>query len=184
MQKTLKYTIFKTEWGYFGLAGVENTLLRTCLPLPELEKVKSFLLKNLPVPNREARIQPDKNLFKEFQEQIIAYFKGVCVDFSRDIPIELDEFSSFDRSILTACRDIEFGQKTTYETLAKKSGRSGAARAVGNALAKNPLPLIIPCHRVIRSDGKMGGFTAPGGKSLKAKLLQHEHARCAQLQNV
>ncbi|OHB61015.1 MAG: hypothetical protein A2167_01240 [Planctomycetes bacterium RBG_13_46_10] len=184
MQKSLRYTIFKTEWGYFGFAGIGNALLRTCLPLSEPEKVKSELLdtrywilgtrKASRIKYREPRIEFYRNLFKILQRQITDYFKGAYVKFSRDIPISLDGFSSFGRLVLMACRDIEFGQKKTYAALAKRLGRPGAARAVGNILAKNPLPLIIPCHRVIRSDGKIGGFSAIGGVKVKEKLLEHE----------
>ncbi len=183
MQETIKYTIFRTKWGWFGLAGTEDRLWRTCLPLSGPEEVKSHLLKNLTIMDRDSgighrvsRIRFDKNLFKMLQEQIIAYFEGVCVNFSRDIPVALDGFSMFSRSVLKVCRDLKFGEKITYSVLAKKLGRSSAVRAVGNALAKNPLPLIIPCHRVIHSDGKIGGFSAPGGEKIKEKLLNHELA--------
>ena len=169
MQKTLKYTIFKTKWGYFGLAGTEYGLLRTHLPGPKPEKIKPQLLKDLQA------AQFDKTFFRTTQEQIAAYFEGTRVNF-RDITIVLDGFSFFVSSVLTACRNIGLGRTTTYSGLAKNLGRPAAARAVGNALAKNPLPLIIPCHRIVCSDGKIGGFSAPGGKELKAKLLKHEHA--------
>ena len=75
---------------------------------------------------------------------------------------------------MTACRDIRFGQTVSYGRLAEMAGKPGAARAVGRALAKNPLPLIIPCHRVICANGKIGGFSAPGGVTLKKRLLQLE----------
>jgi methylated-DNA-[protein]-cysteine S-methyltransferase len=183
----IRYTIFKTKWGWFGLAGTEKGLLRTCLPATagepaaEREKVKFQLLRNL----RPA--QYDKNFFKTMQEQITAYFDGAHVNFGKDIPIELYVFSFFAEQVLTACRDIMFGQTITYLGLAKKLGRPIAVRAVGGALAKNPLPLIIPCHRVIRSPclrrGKLvpaqagiGGFTTPGGIKLKKRLLQLESA--------
>jgi len=165
-----KYTIFKTKWGYFGLAGIEYGLLRTCLPNNNPEKIKSRLLTISQTPRFE------KQLFKTVQEQITAYFEGDCVNFSPDIPIVLDGLSNFNCSVLTACRGIKFGEVITYSALAKKMGRTKAARAVGNALAKNPLPLIIPCHRIVRSDGQIGGFTAPGGMSTKAKLLKHERS--------
>ena len=174
MQKAIKYTIFKTRWGYFGLVGTEFALLRTHLPTPEPEKIKHELLKNLPFVNRDSRIEFEKTLFKTAQEQIAAYFDGDCINFSRDFPIILDGFSFFISSVLTACRDIRFGQTISYSGLAKKLKRPGAARAVGYALAKNPLPLIIPCHRVIRSDGRIGGFSAEGGTNLKAKMLELE----------
>ncbi|MHC4654276.1 MAG: methylated-DNA--[protein]-cysteine S-methyltransferase [Planctomycetota bacterium] len=167
MQKAIKYTIFTTKWGHFGLAAGDNGLFRTCLPLAEPERVKSQLLQNLPNPRY------DKIIFKTVQDQIIAYFEGAVINFT-DIPVVLDGFSSFFGSVLTACRDVGFGWMITYAGLARKIGRPAAARAVGNALAKNPLPLIIPCHRIICGDGKIGGFSAIGGKDLKAKMLKHE----------
>jgi len=168
MQKIIKYVIFKTKWGHFGLVGTKSAIYRTQLPGPEPKKIESRLLKNLP------GAQFDETLFKILQEQIAAYFEGCCVNFSPDIPVVLDGFGGFSREVLTACREIEFGQKITYAGLAEKAGRPAASRAVGNALAKNPLPLIIPCHRVLRTDGKMGGFSAPGGISFKKRLLTLE----------
>lgn len=155
-------------WGYFGLAGTEYALCRTCLPEPKPEKVKLLLLRGLPA------AQFDRRFFADVQEQMRTYFDGVRVNFSHDIPLSLDGLGCFFRSILTACRRVTFGQTVTYAGLAKRSGYPRAVRAVGNALAKNPLPLLIPCHRIIRSDGKIGGFSAPGGRSLKKKLLVHE----------
>jgi methylated-DNA-[protein]-cysteine S-methyltransferase len=169
MQKVKKYVIFKTKWGYFGLAGTNSALCRTHLPGPEPKIIESRLLKNC----RYAQF--DETLFKILQERIAAYFEGNCVNFSPDIPVVLDGFGGFSREVLTACREIEFGQRITYSELAHMAGRPDASRAVGNALAKNPLPLIIPCHRVLRTDGKMGGFSAPGGISFKKRLLALEH---------
>jgi methylated-DNA-[protein]-cysteine S-methyltransferase len=178
MQKTMKYTIFKTKWGYFGLASTDNGLLRTCLPPPfcfakakqrgpEREKIKSQLLRYFP------SAQYDKALFKTAQEQITAYFEGVRVDF-RTLPVVLAGLGLFTRRVLTACRKIAFGQTVSYGRLAEMAGKPGAARAVGGVMAKNPLPLIIPCHRVICTDGGLGGFSAPGGITLKKRLIQLE----------
>jgi len=180
--------IFKTKWGYFGLTATEKGLLKTCLPLSNPEKVKlqilkaSFAGRELSIKNRASSIEFDKDLFKMVQEQITAYFEGVCVNFDKDIPIVLacpergrgNGFSFFAGRVLNVCRQIKFGQTISYAGLAKKIGQPAAYRAVGGALAKNPLPLIIPCHRVVRSDGKIGGFSAGGGKNLKEKLLKHE----------
>ena len=168
MQKVTKYAIFQTKWGYFGLAGTEYGLCRTQLPGSNPEKIKTLLLKNLPA------AQFDKTFYKILQQQITAYFEGDCVKFSRDIPLILNGFSSFGISVLKTCREIEIGQTITYGQLAKKAGRPNASRAVGSILAKNPLPLIIPCHRIIRSDGKLGGFSALGGITLKKKMLELE----------
>jgi methylated-DNA-[protein]-cysteine S-methyltransferase len=82
--------------------------------------------------------------------------------------------SAFARSVLGACREIRFGQTMSYEGLARKAGKPKAVRAVGRVMARNPLPLIIPCHRVVHCDGKIGGFSAIGGVSLKKRMLEME----------
>ena len=169
MQEATRYTIFKTKWGYFGLAGTEYGLLRTGLPSQKPEKIRRELLNNLET------AQFDKGLFKKLQERITAYFDGAYVNFDKDVPIITDGLSLFAGQVLNTCRDIRFGQTISYGRLAEKIGRAGAARAVGGALAKNPLPLIIPCHRVLCANGKIGGFSAAGGTTLKKKMLELEH---------
>ena len=164
----IKYTIFETKWGYFGLASIENALIRTVLPLASREKAKNRLLKNI------STTDYDRHLFSRLQKQIIAYFEGNHVNFNTNIPLMLAGFSKFGASILTACRDITFGQTISYRQLACKAGHPDAARAAGSVIAQNPIPLIIPCHRVLRSDGSMGGFSAPGGVTLKKRLLTLE----------
>ena len=168
MQKAIEYTIFRTNWGYFGLAGTGQGLLRSCLPWPEPEKVKSRLLKDLQAAGY------DKTLFKTTQEQITAYFEGTCVNFGLDIPLVLDGLSKFAGSVLTACREIRFGETISYGRLAARIGRPSASRAVGGVMAKNPLPLIIPCHRVVCANGKIGGFSTAGGVLLKKRMLELE----------
>ena len=163
-----KYSIFKTKWGYFGLVGNEKGIYRTQLPGEGREKIKSLLLRDYPA------AKFDKTFLKDLQQQIISYFEGDFVEFGRDIPLYFDGLSSFDILILKNCRKIEIGRTVTYGQLAQKAGRPNASRAVGSALAKNPIPLIIPCHRIIRSDGKLGGFSAPGGISVKRKMLDLE----------
>ena len=164
----MKYTIFETKWGYFGLAGTRNGLYYTHLPITEDRELKSHLLKNNPT------AQYKKKLFYPVQKQIKAYFRGGYVNFKPDIHIVLDGQTDFTIIVLNACRKITFGQTRSYGQLAKTAGRSKAARAVGTALGKNPLPLIIPCHRVIYSNGGAGGFSAFGGVKLKERMLALE----------
>ena len=167
--KSLRYTIFKTTLGYFGLGGSNCTLFRTYLHVQDRKKVERNLLKDLPA----ARY--DRGYFRSLQDQIAAYFEGARVDFSPEIPVLTEGFSRFARLVLAACRQIRFGQMLTYSRLAREIGCPAAARAVGNALAKNPLPLIIPCHRVIGTDGTLTGFG--GGITLKKRLLALEKGR-------
>ena len=164
----MKYTIFKTKWGYFALAGTEKGIFQSWLP-GERKKVKSEILRRWP----EARYE--KALFRKVQGLISAYFKGDCVNFGRDIPVLLsDGMGGFARRVLMECRRVRFGETISYGKLAKKAGSAGAARAAGNALAGNPLGLIIPCHRVICANGELGGFSATGGVKLKKRMLELE----------
>ena len=102
----------------------------------------------------------------------MAYYEGARVDFCTVPPLVLAGKSPFARSVLAACRQIEFGRKLTYAELAESIGHPRAARAVGTALARNPIPLIIPCHRAVRSDGGLGGYR--GGLMMKRALLEME----------
>jgi len=162
----MKYTIFNTAWGYFGLVADKKGLLRTCLPCPTRKTVEKHLLVDVDNP------QFDKNLLKPLQKQIIAYFEGKPARF--DTLLVLDSLSHFARKVLDACRKIPSGKTVSYSQLAGMIGKPRASRAVGSALAKNPIPLIIPCHRVVHSDGSLGNFSAPGGTCTKKKLLALE----------
>lgn len=105
--------------------------------------------------------------------RIANYLAGKGDDLS-GIKIDLSRSTSFARKVYAVLRKIPAGTVVTYGELAKKVGSPQAARAVGRAMATNPLPLIIPCHRVIASDGSMCGFSSPGGLNLKKKLLANE----------
>jgi len=166
MANPTKYTIFKTKWGYFGLAAGGKGLLRTCLSCPTCKTAECHLLAGLHNPRFE------KNLLKPLQDKIIAYFEGHPAKFAT--PLALNHLPPFTQNVLTACRKIPFGKTISYSQLAAMIGKPLASRAVGNALAKNPIPLIIPCHRVIRSDGSLGQFSACGGTKTKKKLLDLE----------
>ena len=112
----------------------------------------------------------------DLQERIVAYYEGEPVDFSADPAVSLNGAGPFVHKVLQACRMIAFGQTKTYSDLARQVGSPNAARAVGSVMAGNPVPLIIPCHRVLRTDGGLGGFSAPGGTATKQKMLHHEQA--------
>jgi methylated-DNA-[protein]-cysteine S-methyltransferase len=167
MNEQLKYAIFPVRWGYFGLLGTEKALLRSCLPARSADAVKTHLLKGI------SRVEADSKMSPQLQQKISAYFKGTCVDFSNE-RVDLSQFSPFARRVLLTCRKIKYGKTTTYGRLAKMARSPHAARSVGNILAKNPLPLIIPCHRIIRNDAQIGGFSAPQGTKLKQKLINLE----------
>jgi methylated-DNA-[protein]-cysteine S-methyltransferase len=170
----MEYAIFKTKWGYFGLAGEEGVVQGACLPCPDRQAARRELLRGIDLARDGLR--RDDRFAADVQERIVAYFEGEPVDFSTDPAIYLDGLGPFRQKVLAACRRIGFGGMSTYGQLAGRIGYPGAARAVGGALARNPVPLIIPCHRVLRTDGGLGGFSAPGGVATKQRLLRHERS--------
>jgi len=93
-----------------------------------------------------------------------------------DVPVDLSHVSAFQRQVLLAASAIPRGQVRTYGELAQAIGRPGAARAVGQALGRNPVPIVVPCHRVLASDGSLRGYSGGGGVATKAQLLRLEGA--------
>ena len=168
MKKFLKYCVFETKWGYFGLAGNDFSISRTILPGTNPKAVESELLAH------EVQAQNDRNYFKDVQKAILAYFEGDYIQFEQDIPLDISQFGDFTQAILNHCRNVKYADTVTYNYLAKICGNDKASRAVGYAMSVNPIPLIIPCHRVLRKDGGLGGFSASGGVVLKQRLVEHE----------
>ncbi len=171
----LYYTVFRTQWGYFGLAGTGEAVCRTYLPVPQAQAAEHGLLLALTGPGEGPR--RDTGFMRDLQRRIIAYYEGEPVDFRTAPPLSLEHMSPFGRKVLRACRRIGFGRTATYSELARRVGSPKAARAVGGVMARNPIPLIIPCHRVLRVDGGLAGFSAPGGAAAKQRMLRHEQSR-------
>jgi len=171
MSKTeLEYVIFQTAWGFFGLLADNKGLLHATLPMSDFKTAKRYLLVGT-----FSKTKQDLKLCPALQKSIKDYCKGGYVDFYKlKLALKWGNLTDFSKKVLNACRRIPVGQTITYTQLAKRAGFPKAARAVGSVLAKNPLPLIIPCHRVIRSDGKIGRFSAAGGSKTKKKMLEHE----------
>jgi methylated-DNA-[protein]-cysteine S-methyltransferase len=117
----------------------------------------------------------DERLALEVLDQLVRYLDGEAVSFD-DVPVDLDHLSAFQQRVAKACRAIPFGATRTYGALAASAGSPGAARAVGQVMKGNRAPLIVPCHRVVAAGGRLGGFSAPLGVSLKRRLLEMEHA--------
>ena len=167
----IKYSVFQTDWGYFGIASSDKGLIRTVLPVKNKDKCKKILLNGL-----KNDVKQDNSRQKSLQKKIIAYYQGKKADFST-VKVDFSRFSGFKQSIYKACFDIKYGKIITYKKLASLCGNEKASRAAGNIMAANETPLIVPCHRVIRSDGQMGGFSAEGGIETKQKMLNLEKGR-------
>src|SRR5260370_39486926 len=117
---------------------------------------------------RKASAPPPR--IAEVIEKIRKHLQGEIRDF-RDIAIDLGGADRFARQVYQAAREIPAGETRTYGELAKALGQPAAARDVGQALARNPIALIIPCHRVVAAGGKPGGFSTHGGRATKARML-------------
>jgi len=157
-------TLCRTKLGWVYLERTAKGLSRVDLPA----KAKP------PRPaGRDATFMEDSLLAKA-SELIRRYCKGHVVTF--DLPLDLGGVPPAMRELLAAARRIPYGQTRSYSWVAGRAGRPRAARAAGQAMARNPLPLVIPCHRVIGADGSLVGYG--GGLTLKRRLLKLE---CAAL---
>lgn len=107
------------------------------------------------------------------ERQLTEYFGRRRRSF--DVPIDLSGLTEFQQAVLGAAAGLGFGEVATYADIARRIGRPGASRAVGNALGRNPVAIIVPCHRVVRTDGTLGGYT--GGLEYKEALLDIEGRR-------
>ena len=167
------YHIFSTASGFCGIAWSDAGITRFQLPTRGAESTERLLLQRLP--GGEPHEPP-----AEIAAAVAAvrrYFEGQQTDFS-DFELDLDSQDVFSKRIYAAARKIPWGSTTTYGALAKELGAGPeAARDVGQAMAKNPVALIIPCHRVLAAGGKIGGFSAPGGSSTKLRMLEMEGVR-------
>ncbi|MFB0561714.1 MAG: methylated-DNA--[protein]-cysteine S-methyltransferase [Candidatus Lokiarchaeia archaeon] len=152
---------------YTGAARRGEKLVATLLPVEDPKTAKKKLIDKV----RDEDIEfKDDQFCLSVSEKIFRAVQGEKVEF--DEPIDISDLPPFQKRVLEAGRKIGWGTVTTYGKLAEKLGNKKAARAVGNAVAANPLCLVIPCHRVVKSDGKIGGFGY--GPALKKKLLQNE----------
>jgi methylated-DNA-[protein]-cysteine S-methyltransferase len=112
-----------------------------------------------------------REMLDRLEMDLAKYFKGEPVDFD-EIKLDMFKYTDFERDVLQATREIPYGKTASYRDIAEKIGRPKASRAVGNALNKNRTAIVVPCHRVISSDGGLGGFGA--GMEWKKRLLRVE----------
>ena len=162
-------TVWKTRLGWMGLVGNEAGIQRIYLPVTKKEEIFDLVQKKFPD-------SCEKNgLFKKEVEQIQEYFCGTRKEFQ--IPLDFSETTPFQKRVYEILLTIPFGEVRTYAWVAQAIGNPKALRAVGNANGKNPWPLIVPCHRIVGSNGFLTGFSASGGLELKASLLRHEGIR-------
>ncbi len=170
----LKLSVFSTEIGWCGLLGRAETVERLFMghrSAADVRQAVTGLSREDQVSDAD-KIQ-EENWFPELHERLLNYFQGAVVDF-RDVAVNLPRLTTFQARVIRELRKTGYGKLITYGELAAKAGAPRAARAVGTVMSSNRIPIIIPCHRVIASGGKLGGFSAPQGTSLKHHLLTLE----------
>jgi methylated-DNA-[protein]-cysteine S-methyltransferase len=169
------YLIFESAGGFCGIAWNGVGITRFQLPTRSAEATERMLL-------RRARGAEPGAPTPEVADAVAAvkrYFAGEETDFS-GFRLDLGDQDSFFKEIYAAARRVGWGHTTTYGALAKELGAGPeAARDVGQAMATNPVALIIPCHRVLAAGGKVGGFSAPGGAAAKIRMLELEGVHVA-----
>jgi methylated-DNA-[protein]-cysteine S-methyltransferase len=159
----MKYAVFQTSAGWMGVRASDNGLTDVILPRQSREDVLTVL---------HIMDEVGTDYFTDLIRRFRAYFDGEAVDFPDEV--DVSSGTPFQRGVWEVCRRIPRGVTRSYSELAAETGRSEAARATGSALAKNPLPIIIPCHRVIAANGTLGGFS--GGLEMKRHMLELEGA--------
>lgn len=190
----LAHRCFRTEFGWCGVAATSQGLVALRFGERHYDSIRRWLgellnsvqlaggqnfnhkLAKSPKRSRSASGFDESDL-DHVVLLVQQYFCGVPVDF-RATPIDWATIAPtpFQRKVLHACGQIPYGQVCTYSQLAAAVGSPGAARAVGSVMSRNWLPIVIPCHRVVGSRGKLTGYSAPGGIAMKEALLKMEHA--------
>ena len=161
----MQYAVIETALGAMGLGWTERGVARLALPGAKLADRLS---------RWGRRAEPSGPLLLLI-DRVVRYAEGEPVEFS-DFELDLAVAPDFHRAAYNDIRRLRWGETTTYGDIARRMGDVQYSRAVGQAMGANPIPLIIPCHRVLGADGKTGGFSAPGGVAAKMRMLALERA--------
>jgi methylated-DNA-[protein]-cysteine S-methyltransferase len=168
-----RYFIFEIAGGFCGIAWNDVGITRFQLPAKSAEIAERMMLRRTPA----AQPGAPTAMVGEAVAAVKRYFEGEETDFAQ-LELDLDGQDEFFKRVYASARRVKWGQTTTYGALARElGGGPETARDVGQAMARNPIPLMIPCHRVLAAGGKIGGFSAPGGAAAKMRMLALENVR-------
>ncbi len=166
------YTLFETTLGRVGIAWSDRGIVAVQLPEVTERDTRARLLERFPV---TVATEPPPEI-QEAIDGIVALLKGERRDLSA-APLDLEGIPPFHRRVYEVARGIARGRTMTYGAIAARLGEPGASRAVGQALGANPFVIVVPCHRVLAAGGRVGGFSASGGRVTKLRLLHIEGAQ-------
>jgi methylated-DNA-[protein]-cysteine S-methyltransferase len=165
------FTLFDTPIGMCSLVWKDETVIGLRLPESSADATRARIKRRWP----DAEEQTAPPAMKAIIDRVLALLAGKSVDLS-DIPLDFGGAPEFHRRAYEIARAIPAGQTMTYGEIAKRLGMPHESREVGQAMGKNPIAIIMPCHRVLGADGKMGGFSANGGIATKRRILEIEGA--------
>jgi methylated-DNA-[protein]-cysteine S-methyltransferase len=172
---SIRHTVIETPLGPVGLAwraeGAQAPLVRVQLPAGDAVQTERALTRRLDSARADLLPPPIRRL----AGMIGDYARGEPVDFSQ-IAVDFGEVDPLRQTIYAVLRRLRHGETLTYGQLAERAGIPGQAQTVGQAMGRNPVPLVVPCHRVLAAGGKIGGFSAPGGIATKQAMLRLEGA--------
>jgi methylated-DNA-[protein]-cysteine S-methyltransferase len=171
MPNETRFTFFDTAIGRCGIAWGARGVLAVLLPERSEPAARARLLRM--VPDASEALPPSE--IQHAIDGIVALLGGERRDLS-EVPIDMGGVPAFHARVYEVARLIPPGATLSYGEIARRLGEPGAARDVGEALGKNPFPIVVPCHRVLAAGGKLGGFSARGGVRTKLRLLEIEGA--------
>ena len=167
-----RFAIFETAVGECGIAWSERGVIGFQLPEGDAASTRRRMQRRFAGVEETA---PPANVQQSI-DAIVSLMRGEPADLTF-IALDMDGVPEFHQRVYEVARTIRPGETITYGEIAKRLGDPGSARAVGQALGRNPIPVIVPCHRVLAAGGKRGGFSAPGGTATKLNLLAIEGAQ-------
>ena len=166
------FFLFDTALGRCALVWRDGAIVGASLPESDDAAMRRSLARRFP-----GAVEADPPSFvTAAAERVAHHFAGEPQDFC-DLPLDLEASSQFEREVYSAALAIPCGETRTYGDLARAVGQPQAAQAVGIALGRNPVPILVPCHRILAGGGRTGGFSAPGGVATKFRILEIEGAK-------
>lgn len=166
------FALFETEIGRCGIAWSTGGIAGVQLPEGSDPATRARMLRRFPgVPETTPPAE-----VRQAIDAMVALLRGEPSEL-QSVALDLDDVPPFERSVYEVARTIPPGTTLSYGEIAQRLGAPGAARDVGQALGRNPFPIVVPCHRVVAAGGKLGGFSAPGGAATKRRLLSVERAK-------
>jgi methylated-DNA-[protein]-cysteine S-methyltransferase len=166
------FALFPTPIGDVGIAWSDAGLSGILIPEASSDETRRRMVERFP----SATERPPSPAIREAMDLIAAIVSGERVDASA-VALDMEGVPEFSRRVYEVTAAIPMGRTMTYGEIAARLGDAGASRAVGQALGRNPFPIVVPCHRVLAAGGRSGGFSAPGGVATKRRLLEIEGAQ-------